>query len=652
MGYVETVCPRDCYDTCFMRVLVNNANEPVKVIGDEGNPITQGFLCPRGVMDVKRTYSRKRILYPHKRVGDKLTGGFERISWDEALKILTEKLTYVLKHFGADSVLHLDYSGNMGLFTLHLPQRLFYALGFSQTDLSICSKSGHEALKLHYGLSYGVDPDALPGMKLTVYWGFNAAVSAPHLYALSLNARKNNGLIVVVDPRQSETAKSADFWVQPKLGSDVALAYGIMKHLIDNNLVDFDFVQKYTYGFDKLKEEVCKWNVDMIEKCTGVEWDRIAQLAELYANQKPSVTMIGLGMQKSLNGAEAVRAISFIPVLVGLHRGFYYTNSQGWSVNVPYLTGQGLTQKKIKVVSQVALGRHLKNGEFKFVYVYNMNPAETLPNQRAVREGLTRQDLFVVVHDTHWTETTKLADLVLPAPTFLEKEDVVVSYSHRYVRKSEKVIEPLGESKSELWIMAELTKRLNLKEEWLYEDCWKAIEKALESAFENGSFSNLKEGRTLKLKMKPQNEYQTQKGKIEFYSSKAENLGLSPLPKQYPLPKNGCFIFLNTAIRKYTHTQFQDVYGPLPPIVLINPDDAEFHAVHDDDVIELCNEFGSIKLKVVISNSVLRGVLWAPRQGKDIDGTPQNTIMPDVTQRLGDGPIFNTTTVKIKTVSK
>jgi anaerobic selenocysteine-containing dehydrogenase len=635
-----------------MKVVLDNDGKPVRVIGDKESPITQGFLCPRGVMDIKRAYSNERVLFPHKRLDCKPDGAFKRISWDEALQILAEKITYVSNQFGPDQILLLYYSGNMGLFTLYLTQRLFYALGSSQTDLSICSKSGHEALALHYGSSYGVDPEELPRMKLTVYWGFNAAVSAPHLYALSLKAKRNGGAIAVIDPRKSKTAEAADFWIQPKPGSDVALAYGVIKHLIDNELVDFDFVKKYTYGFAELKEEISKWSVNSIEEYTGLRWSEITQLAGLYADFKPNATMIGLGMQKSLHGAEAVRAISLIPALIGMHRGFYYTNSKGWNINFPYLTGQSLTNKRIKVVSQVALGKHLENGEFKFIYIYNMNPAETLPNQAAVRRGLLRNDVFVVVHDTHWTETAKHADLVLPAPTFLEKEDIVVSYSHRFIRRSSMIMEPLAESKSELWVTNQLAKVLNLKDDWLYEDPWKAVEKALEDAFEDGSFADLKNGKTVRLKMKPKNEYQTLTGRIELYATRAEEFSLASLPKQHPLHENGGFILLNTAISKYTHTQFQDVYGPIPQLVLVNPDDAEAYAIQDNDIVELCNEFGSIRMRAAISASVPRGVLWVPREGSDVDGKPQNIIMSDATQKLGGGPVFNSTKVRISKFQK
>jgi len=647
-GFVQTVCPRDCYDTCFMYVHMGDNNEPIRIEGDKDSPITQGFLCPRGNADLRRANSDQRVLYPHVRRGNKPKGAFERISWTEALHVLTQELTRVLSKLGPDSMLHLDYSGNQGLLTEYLPQRLFYSLGFAETDYTICSASGHRALSLHYGLSYGVEPDELQDMKLTVYWGFNAAVSAPHLYTLSRKSREHRGSIIAVDPRRSETAETADLWIQPRPGSDVALAYGVMKHLIENNLTDTDFIHKYTSGFDSLKQEVSTWSADLVEQYTGLKWNSVADLAELYAQLKPSATMIGLGMQKSLYGAESTRAVSLIPALLGLHRGFYYTNSKGFNIDIPYLTGQRLTTKKTTVVSQVALGNHLKQGEFKFVYVYNMNPAETLPNQKEVREGLSRNDVFVVVHDTHWTETAKHANLVLPAATFLEKEDVVVSYSHRHVRKSNNVMEPLEESKTELWVIAQLADKLGLKEDWLHEDPWKAVGEALRNAFEDGTPSDLQKGKTLKLQMKPRDQYQTPTGKIEFHATKAEAMGTTPLPKQNGLPLNEGFILLNNAVAKYTHTQFRDVYGPMPSTVLLNIEDAKLYGVHDGDIVELFNEWGALRLKVVVSSSVPKGVLWSPRECRDLNGIPQNIIIPDTIQKLGGGSTFNTTVVKVR----
>jgi anaerobic selenocysteine-containing dehydrogenase len=632
-----------------MKVVVGSDEKPIRVLGDQSSPITQGFLCPRGVADITRVYSRERILYPHKRVGEKPEAQFQRISWSEAINIFSAKLTEALNEFGPEALLHLYYNGNMGLLTTSMPQRLFYAIGFSQTDEAICSKSGHEAFSLHYGSSYGTDPDDLQSMNLTVYWGFNAAVSAPHLYSLSSKTRTKGGSIVVIDPRKSETAKAADLWIQPRPGSDVTLAYGVMKYLVERNLVDLDFIRENTSGFDELKDEISGWTTETIEKNTGIKWSAIEKLAKQYADNKPSATMIGIGMQKSLFGAESVRAISLIPALIGFHRGFFYTNSKGWDIDNRYLTGEALTTKKIKVVSQVKLGEQLRQGEFKFLYVYNMNPAETLPNEQAVADGLSRRDLFVVVNDTHWTHTArKYADLVLPATTFLEKDDVVPSYSHGYVRKSNKVVKPLGESKDEMWLMSQLADRLNLAEDWLHEDPWTAIEKSMKNAFQNGSFSDLKQGKTLKLKMKPQTDYQTPSGRIEFYATRAKELGVTPLPKQHALPEIRGFVLLSSAIPKYTHTQFQDVYGPLPSIVLINPGDAETQSVREDDALELVNDNGSIKLVAKISDSIPKGVLWSPKECRDLNGKPQNTIVPDATQQIGGGSTYNTTIVRVR----
>ena len=173
---VKTVCPRDCYDTCSLLITVED-EKIVKVQGDPDHPVTRGFTCPRGAADILRTYSGKRVLYPHVRTPE---GNFTRITWDEALDVVASNLKSVLEEHGPDSVLQLDYSGNMGLLTEPWAQRLWNALGAAIHDSTICSASGHAGLALHHGLTYGVEPDELQEMRLIVFWGFNAKVSAPH----------------------------------------------------------------------------------------------------------------------------------------------------------------------------------------------------------------------------------------------------------------------------------------------------------------------------------------------------------------------------------------------------------------------------------------------------------------------------------------
>jgi len=644
----ETVCPRDCYDTCFLKVQVDDNENVVSVKGDPANPVTQGFLCPRGSKDHIRLV-RNRVLQPCIRKGSKPGRTYQALAWEDALEIINEKLLHTLKDYGSKAILHLDYAGNGGLLTWYFPLRFWNAIGAAKTDYSLCSKSGHEALQLHYGSSNGIQPEKLVEQRLIVFWGFNPAVSSPHMWRLSQIAReKNNASIVVIDPRKSRSAEQADIWLAPKPGSDVILSFGLARFLIDNKYVDLDFIGKWTIGFKQIENEVMKWTPKNVESITGVEWQSVERLGEAYGELKPSATMIGLGFQKSNHGAEAVRAISLLPALVGLHRGFFYSNSESFQVDLPYLTGESLTRKKIRIVSQVALGPLIEQGEFKFIYIFNMNPALTLPGQNGFRKGLSRSDVFVVVHETHWSETTDYADLVLPAPTFLEKEDLVIPWGHNYVRFSKRCIEPLGKSRDEVWLMRELARRMELEEKWLYEDPWSAIEIALENALEEGKLSDLREGRILKLLTKPLQDYQTPFGKIEMYSSLAEKSGLNPTPSYTPLKlKKGDFILLNSALPNYSHTQFQEVYGSIPAIVQMHPDDAELNDIHEGDDVTLTNKQGRVKVKVEISRSVQPDVLWSPRQFVGLQGEPQNSLTPWQPQKIGKGSAFNSTIIRI-----
>jgi anaerobic selenocysteine-containing dehydrogenase len=642
---VKTACPRDCYDTCSLLVTVED-ERIVNVRGDPDHPVTRGFTCPRGAADIKRTYSEERVLYPHITTPD---GGFTRVTWDEALDAVASRLKAVLAEHGPDSVLQLDYAGNMGLLTEPWAKRLWNALGAAVHDSTICSASGHAGLALHHGLTYGVEPDELQEKRLIVFWGFNAKVSAPHTWALAVKARNENGTIIVaVDPRKSDTAEAADIWLAPKPGSDIALVYGVARSLMERGLVDRAFIEEWTHGYDLFQEEALRWTGERVEEVTGLNVDQVRSLADAYAGNNPSATMIGIGLQKSVYGADHVRAVSLIPSLLGLHRGFFYSSGQGRSIDLGRISGSGLTAKKRKVLSQVGLGRTIERGDIKFLYVNNMNPAVTLPDQGALHRGLEREDLYTVVHETHWTETARHADVVLPAQTYLEKDDIVLGYAHSYATKSNGAVEPLGESRSETWIIIELARRLGLEEEWLYEDPWAVLEEVLGEQFVDGSFEDLMGGATLKLRTLSRAEYQTPTGKMEFASVKAAESGFDPLPLQHPLPgEEEGFTLLTTGIPKYTHSQFQDVYGPVPPIVWINPRDAARLGVAGGDSVSLSNGRGVIRVEAVVTNEVPRGVLWSPRLLKGLDGEPQNLLMPGDAQLIGGGPVFNSTIVKV-----
>jgi len=645
---VKTVCHRDCPDTCFMDVTVDRG-KIVTVRGSRVNPITGGFLCPRGNGDPQRVYSPDRVLYPHAGSPAGTHPPHTRISWDAALNTVVDRIQSTIKQHGSDAILLYDYAGNTGLLAWHYPKRLWSALGATTTDYALCSRSGHTGIGLHYGMSYGLSLEEVAASKLILFWGHNARISAPHIWTLAHKARKDHGAVIgCIDPRKSPTAEAADLWVQPRPGSDVALCYGIARHLILKNGIDQAFVERHTTGFDAYAEAADAWTAQRVENATGVAKEAVARLGESLMANRPVAFMIGFGLQKSLQGAEATRAVSLLPALLGQHRGFHYSNGQGTDVDWPTIDGSGLADKPIRSVSQVEIGRRLAAGEFKFIYVMGSNPAMTLPDQNAVRQGLAREDVFVVVHDTHWSETAQQADVVLPAPTFLEKQDLVIPDHHGYSRLSEKVLEPLGESRHEIWVMQQLARRLKLAAPWLQEKPWAVLEKALGQTYRKGDLNNILAGEVLRLKLRPKKRYQTPSGKIDFLAAPTPD-GVAPLPTQHPLDQEpNAFVLLNSAIANYTHSQFTDVYGPIAPIVWIHPEDAARLSIEEGGLVSVSNASACATLHARITDHVLPGTLWAPRPANGLNGIPLNALTPGSSQIIGAGPGFNSVKVTIQ----
>lgn len=648
MEKILSVCARDCYDTCSLIISLNESKNIHSIKGDPRNPVTRGFTCPRGAKDHERLI-KNRVRSPHLRQGDRL----EKAGWEEALNAVSRKLARTIDRHGPESVLNLSYAGNMGLLSSGFPQRLWYALGAVKTDGALCSKSGHAALSLHYGESYGIDPVELRTSDLIVFWGFNAAVSSPHMWALAVKARHTLGAkIVVIDPLKTRTAKAADLWIHPRPGTDVALVYGIIHQLISRNLVDQSFIDTHTLGFDELKSRAAEWPLDRVVETTHIGDETIAQISTLYSRSRKSATMIGIGLQKCDQGADQVRAVSFIPALLGIHRGFFYGNSGSFNIDESLVSGKSLAGKTPEPVEQVALADHVAAGKFKFIYVNCMNPAVTLPNQTVFRSGLKRPDLFLTVHETHWTKTARYADVVLPAPTFLEKDDMVLPWCHHFVRYSRKAVPALYDSRDEVWVMQEIAKRLELSEKWLYQEPWEVVESAMENALAQGDFHSLKKGDILPLRVKPKNHYPTPSGRIEFYSSSAERRGFNPLPEQTRPPKvQEHFTLLNSSVPRYTHTQFQEVYGMIPAVVLINPENAGKLNLEEGQIAILENGQGRVMVRTKISDTVPDGVVWCPRPLEGLDGVPINALMTSVPQKIGKGPRFNSTPINIRGIT-
>ena len=644
MHQVKTICSRDCPDACSLIFQIDAQQQIRSVHADGNHPLTRGIICPRSARDRDRLLTN-RIDAPYL----KGPAGFNKISWDRALDLVSQKLGKTIAEQGPQQILYLSYPGNTGILANTYPKRLWNAIGATQTDGALCSQSGHAGISLHYGESYGANPLDIPDMGLVTFWGFNAAVSAAHIWQLARKACKNNQTkIVVVDPIETVSAQKADLWIRPKPQTDVALVYGLLNQLISDGRHDRDFIAKWTTGFEALRSEATKWPPDRVQSFTGVSADDLKALAKIVGTNQPGLTMIGIGLQHCDSGADQVRAVAMIPAVLGFHRGFFYGNGSAYDFDAARIKGTSLTNRKSPKVSQVALAESIAYGEFSVVYVSCMNPAMTVPNQNLFRRGIARPDLSLIVHDTHWTETAHLADLVLPAPTFLEKEDIVIPDSHNCVQFSHQVLPPVTDSRHEIYVMQEIGKRLNLKERWLYEDALSVITEVLADAFEDGEIKDLMDGKRLKLCRKPLDQYATPSGRVELYAQSALHQGHSPLPVQKNLSSEpDTFRLMAGSDSKYTHTQFQEVYGSIPAVVLIGMKDAARLQIRNGEEVFIESQQGRLKLEAVISDILPTGVVWCPKEAADLNGAPQNCLTSSQPQSLGKGPRFNSTQVKL-----
>ena len=638
---IPVACARNCYDNC--RLIAEVSDGKIVRVKASNDLITRGILCPKAIADPMRIYSRSRVLYPYVRT----VKGFKKVSWDEALSLVTSRLGELLNN--PSEILYLEYGGNIGLMTRYFSRRLWHFIKAAVTDYSICDAGGEEALKLMYGSTYGILPKDYSRVKLFIFWGFNPVVSAPHMFNLIKDVRSRGGAsIVTIDIRSSETAKLSDVHVRIKPGSDGVLALGIANYLISEGKIDEEFIKKYVHGFKKFSEHVSKYDLRTVEELTGVPRDEVTDLAEALYESRPFCILMSYGLQRRVGGGEIVRSIASLPAILGVHRGFYYGNRDGLYLDYKHIQGLHLWSPS-RVISMQKVGKYLARGDFKFVYVHLTNPAATLPNSNKVVEGLKRSDVFVVVHDTHWSDTAKLADVVLPAPTFYEKRDVVCGYWHNYIYLNEPVIKPLGYSLSEAEVMGKLAEQLNLSSSVVADPL-----KVIREAVGDEVFSKLLREGVAEIPYRPLSEYQTPTGKIELYSTSAAARGLSPLPNppSGEVLSEGEYLLITSAHPHYMHTQFEDVYGVIPSDVTINDSDARKLGVSDRDVVELYNEFGRVLMRVKVSSDVPQGVLWSPRHAEGVDGKRVSVLMSDDVEEVGEGSVLNSTRVKVRKVKR
>ncbi len=481
-------CHHDCPDSCGWVVTVEGGRA-VDMSGDPKHPFSRGELCPKVNRFLDRVYSPDRVLHPLRRVGAKGEGRFERISWDEATSIIAERLHATIREAGAESILPFSDAGNQGMLAMSgISARFFHHLGASRLIRALCGPTVGAGVKMTNGSSLGFDPLDLEHSRLILLWGTNTRLTNRHLWPTIETARQRGARVVVIDPLRTITADSADEFIQPRAGTDIAMMLAMMNIIISEDLVDREWVAQHTLGFDELAAHVTEWTPERAADATGVDAAIITRLAREYATARPAAIRTLVGPEHHENGAMFFRTLACLPALTGAwrDRGGGLSRSVGsWQEqlidDVALERPDLLAGRSPRAVNMSRLGEALTTADpiVRDVIIWNANPMVTIPNRELVREGLERDDLFCVVHDQFITDTARYADIVLPATTHIESVDVVPAWGHLWLGWNEAAIEPLGEAVSNTECFRRIAAAMGLNEPSLFDDDLTLIRDAL-----------------------------------------------------------------------------------------------------------------------------------------------------------------------------
>lgn len=670
-GIFPSVCSLDCPDQCGL-LITKKDGKIVKIEGDPNHPVTKGNICNKVRNMPARINDQNRLQYPLKRIGAKGEGRFARISWEEAIKTITDQWKKLIETDGPESILPYSFYGNMGNLTAEgMDRRFFHRLGSSQLDRTICSIAGGIGYKYTMGAAVGTDPEDTIHSKLIIFWGINAASTNMHQVAFAQKARKNGAKIVVIDVHKNQTGRFADWFIPILPGTDSALALGMMHILFAENLVDPSFLQQYTVGYEELKEHVKQYDPQTVSSITGVPVADIYKLARMYGEISPSFIRIGNGPQHHDNGGMYVRTISCLPALTGQWLlkggGAIKSNSDYLAYNERSLQRPDLLKNKdTRVINMNLLGEALLDIQppIKSLYIYSSNPAVVAPNGNKVRQGLEREDLFTVVHDLFLTQTAKYADIVLPATSSFENTDFYASYWHHYMQIQQPVIKPFGESKSNVEVFRLLAEAMGFNEPAFQETEEEMIAAALDypnnPSLEGITLEALKEKQYVRANIKPLfvRKLKTPSGKIELYSKKMEEAGYPPLPTYMPLVHDGDypFHFIAAPNHNFLNSTFaiNEKHQSLEkePRLYMNHQDAAKREILDGEMVKVWNERGECLLKAAVGDAVLPGVVVTQGLWEDPNGTKQlvNSLTPDRLADMGGGATFFSGRVEVEKI--
>jgi anaerobic selenocysteine-containing dehydrogenase len=624
---IRTTCPRDCYDACG--VLVTLTDGSIKnVRGDADHPISRGKLCRKCTIGYNGAFldPDQRLTAPLRRVGPKGSGRFEPISWDAAIAEISERLSGVVRDHGPAAILNAHYTGTCSLLAGHFPMRFFNRLGATEVDPdSVCNKAGQVALDYVFGSAVtGFDPRTVADSRCILVWGANPSASGPHQHEHWLGEADAD--VIVVDPLRTDTAAAATLHLQPFPGTDAALAFAMVHVLRRDGLVDEGFVAAHTVGYDQIEPLVADCTPQWGERVTGVPAELIIRAAHLYG-AGPSLLWVGQGLQRQPTGGNVVRACVLLPAVTGNvgkpGAGFLYLNDH-LEIDFEYLVAPHLGEPPEPVSHMDLAGRLEQADRSRALICWNINIAASNPDQARLHAALARDDLFTVVLDLFATDTTDHADIVLPAASFLEFDDLMASYFDLTLSAQVKASEPLGEALPNTEIFRRLAAAMGYPEPELSESDHSMIAALLDQAGVVASFDELARVGTVPLTADPVMQFEglefpTPSGRIEIASAAAEADGHPRVPQPWAdaRPAGDRMRLLTPASQwmlNDTFTNDPKITKRLGPAeIALNPADAARRGLIDGAQVMVANDVGSLLLQLRLSEDVPVGVALSPK---------------------------------------
>lgn len=679
---VHGVCPHDCPDSCSFITQVQQG-QAIKLYATPHHPITDGWLCAKVRPYLEHVYHPDRLHYPLRRIGGKGSGQWQRISWAEALAEIGERWQTIIAQYGAEAILPYSYSGTLGLVQMGAASSRFWnRLAASRLERSICGAAAEYAVNVTLGARYAPAYGEVQESQLVVVWGHNPVSTAPHWMPALRQAQRNGTKLIVIDPRRTKTANSADWHIAPKPATDGALALGLAHLLVRENLHNEAWLQQHTTGWEQFRQRLADYPPEQVAEITGLSPADLLTLARLYATKTPSLIKIADGINRHPNGGQTVRAICALPALTGQYGqkggGLAYSTSGYVQWDSTALNHWQECPPPGRWVNMNRLGRALlgevSQPPIMSLFVFGANPAAVNPNAAAVIKGLKRPDLFTVVHELFMTDTADYADIVLPATSQLEHADLHKAYGHTLLSYNAPAISPIGESKSNWELMGLLAKTMGFSESWLHQTADELITEVLTATaqqnplLETITLERLKQEGFVAL---PVSEppfangiFPTPSGKVELFCQRLAEQGLDPLPGYVPAqdltaaaghsyshpPLN----LITPAAHHFTTSTFANQANLLQhegdPFLEIHPDDAAARGIAHGDWVTVENSRGSCQLRAKLTQTVSPGVIASPkgRWLKRTDGSNVNFTTSDALADFAGQSTFHTNQVWLR----